>query len=87
MKAFVHSLQDYANWQAVSVKIKPLPGHGAGNSMLSYTSTGYGSRLPTVYMIRVNGKWRRVYARCFSNSSTCFIGKRYDGSCIVEIEL
>jgi len=44
---------------------------------LSFTATGYGSRIPTQTMVLVNGKWRRVYCRIYSNSGTCYIGKNF----------
>lgn len=53
-------------------KLAPLWHHTRG---LSYTATGYGSRIPTQYMVKFNGRWRRVYCRIFSNSGTCYIGK------------
>ena len=67
--------------QKVEHKFCPMAHHKAG---LSFTSTGYGARMPTVHMIRVNGKWRRVYCRIYSSSGTLFIGKKYDGSAIVR---
>lgn len=39
----------------------------------SPSRTGYGSKLPTEYMVHFNGRWRRVYAICFSNVSTFYI--------------
>lgn len=39
------------------------------------TVTGYGAKLPTSYMVRHNGKWRRVYAACYGNASSLYIGK------------
>ena len=42
---------------------------------LSYTASGYGRRIPTRYMVQVNGKWRRVYCCQISNAGTCYIGK------------
>ncbi len=42
---------------------------------LSFTSSGYGSRIPTQHMVQFNGKWRRVYCRIYSNIGTCYIGK------------
>lgn len=42
---------------------------------LSFTATGYGSRIPTRYMVRFNGRWRRVYCRQYSNAGTLYIGK------------
>ena len=51
---------------------------------LSYTASGYGSRIPTRYMVRYNGKLRRVYCAIFSNAGTCYIGKRSDNLLISE---
>ena len=42
---------------------------------LSFTATGYGSRIPTRYMVKFNGRWRRVYCRQYSNIGTLYIGK------------
>ena len=39
------------------------------------TTSGYGSKLPTRYMIHVGNRWRRVYAICWGNASTCYIVK------------
>ena len=40
---------------------------------LSYTATGYGSKIPTASMVYYECKWRRIYARCYSNCATLFI--------------
>ena len=42
---------------------------------LSYTSTGYGRKIPTTKMVRLPGskQWRRVYCCIFSNSGTCYV--------------
>lgn len=42
---------------------------------LSFTRSGYGKRIPTPYMVKFNGKWRRVYCCIYSNSGTLYIGK------------
>ena len=39
------------------------------------TTSGYGSKLPTRYMLHIGDRWRRVYAICWSNVSTCYIIK------------
>ena len=39
------------------------------------TTSGYGSKLPTCYMLYVGNRWRRVYAICYSNASTYYIIK------------
>lgn len=56
----------------VESKDAPLAHHKTG---LSWTASGYGKRLPSRTMVRFNGKWRRVYVCCFSNSGTAYIGK------------
>jgi len=42
---------------------------------LSYTASGYGLKIPSRHMVRWNGKWRRVYICCVSNSGSAYIGK------------
>jgi len=37
--------------------------------------SGYGSKLPTQYMVKWQSKWRRVYAICWSNVATFYIGQ------------
>lgn len=54
--------------EAVDVKETPAP--------RSRSATGYGSRLPTGYMVRAReagARWRRVYAICWSNAATFYI--------------
>ena len=53
-----------------NVKESLLPHHKLG---LSYTTTGYGDKIPTRFMAHIQGRWRRVYARCYSNVVTCYI--------------
>ena len=41
---------------------------------LSYTATGYGSKIPTQYMIKtIDERWRRVYCAIYSNVGTCYV--------------
>lgn len=54
------------------IKYSPLWWQEKG---LSCTASGYGSRIPTPYMVKYNGKWRRVYIRQYSNNGTAYIGK------------
>lgn len=51
---------------------------------LSFTASGYGRRIPTRYMVRVRGRWRRVYCCVYSNSGTCYIGKSITKESIVD---
>lgn len=39
----------------------------------SNSATGYGSKIPTQYMVYVANKWRRVYCRIYSNIGTCYV--------------
>lgn len=57
--------------ESVPVKQSPLWWQERG---LSYTASGYGSRIPTPFMVRVNNRWRRVYCAIFSNVGTLYIG-------------
>ena len=53
-------------------KYEPLWWHTAGKS---FTSSGYGKRIPTPWMVKLpgNNRWRRVYAACFSNAATSYV--------------
>jgi hypothetical protein len=42
---------------------------------LSQTASGYGSKLTTSHRIKVDGRWHRVYVRCYSNAGTAYIIK------------
>jgi len=55
---------------AVPYKEEPMPHHTAG---LSYTRTGYGSKIPSLYKVQYQGRWYRVYSVCYSNVSTEYI--------------
>lgn len=69
--------------ESVPVKRAPLDHHRLG---LSFTASGYGSRIPTEHMVQVEGRWRRVYCAIFSNSGTLYIGKfRQPGMIRVDI--
>lgn len=78
MKAYVHSkhlrpdgTSDTFHTFQVDAKENPLWWQERG---LSYTASGYGKRIPTRYMVQLNGKWRRVYCCVYSNSGICYIG-------------
>lgn len=68
--------RDQYQVQATEAVPKPLWWQERG---LSYTATGYGKRIPTQWLVKYNGKMRRVYCCIFSNIGTCYIGKLSDG--------
>ena len=65
----------------VPTRIAALWWHDAG---LSFTASGYGARIPTLYQVYVGGRWRRVYCAIWSNSGTCYIGKSIGAGQIVR---
>lgn len=69
--------------ERVEVKEKVLWWQERG---LMYTATGYGSKIPTRYMVQSGGKWRRVYCCIFSNIGTLYIGKLSPQAVTVTIE-
>lgn len=56
--------------ESVEVITVPLWHHKRG---LMFTSTGYGSKIPTEKMIIYNGRKYRVYCHIYSNSGTLYI--------------
>jgi hypothetical protein len=63
---------DVGPFQTVSVpaKIKTLWWQDRG---LSFTASGYGSRIPSRYMVQWAGRWRRVYVACWGNASSLWL--------------
>jgi hypothetical protein len=54
-----------------AIKVSEMRHHKLG---LSYTPTGYGTKVPTVYMVRtIDQTWRRVYCAIFSNSGALYV--------------
>ena len=40
---------------------------------LMYTSTGYGKKIPTTYMVKHNNRMKRVYCCIYSNVGSLYI--------------
>lgn len=91
MKAYVHTKTrradgSFHSFTTIGVDCKEAPLWWQ-NQGLSYTASGYGTRIPTRYMVRFNGRWRRVYCRIYSNVGTLHIGKLdSDNPCTVQID-
>jgi len=51
---------------------------------LSYTRTGYGSKIPTTKMIKYLNRWHRVYCMIYSNIGTCYILKGNERIAVIE---
>lgn len=58
------------NGENVIAEYKPLPHHKAG---LTYTASGYGAAIPTVWMVTVGSRKYRIYMCQYSNAGTAYI--------------
>ena len=52
---------------------EPLNFHLLG---VQYTASGYGNRIPTEWVVTDEGRRKRVYAICYSNTSTLYFKRR-----------
>lgn len=50
------------------VRITEVPASG-------HTASGYGGRIPTQYMIKYLGRWRRVLAMVYGNSGSLYVNE------------
>jgi hypothetical protein len=67
-------------FMTVGVPIKETERPSSGQ-----TVSGYGRKLPTPYMVKWEGRWRRVYVAQFSNAGTAYLGKPGNWLCTVDI--
>lgn len=56
--------------QAVPHKVHELEWQKRG---LQYTLSGYGSKIPTKYMVKIGNRWHRVYCQIYSNIGSLFV--------------
>ena len=66
----------------VDIQERLLPWQVLG---LQYTQSGYGRQIPSPYVIKWNGRWRRVYIACYGNASTCYIKQGSEWLATVDI--
>jgi hypothetical protein len=57
-------------FQTVEVELRETETPRSGQTL-----TGYGAKLPSPYMVRHEGRWRRVYVANWGNAGTAYIGK------------
>ena len=62
-----HTITWLDDEQVTEVRITEAPHH--------YSATGYGRKIPTQYMLRITGRWHRVYMMQYSNSGTAYVRK------------
>lgn len=58
---------DTGEYFEVPARIRPPGYHGR-------TVSGYGAAMPTRYMVYMRGRWRRVYAACYGNAASFYVG-------------
>lgn len=68
---------------AVESKHAPMRHHKLGRM---WSASGYGKRIPSEWLVKFNGKWRRVYVICYSNSGTAYIGRHGTDSFMIVSE-
>lgn len=37
------------------------------------SASGYGAKVPTRHMVKINGRWRRVYVMQYANSGSAYV--------------
>jgi hypothetical protein len=57
-------------FQTVEVELRETETPRSGQTL-----TGYGAKLPSPYMVRYEGRWRRVYVANWGNAGTAYIGR------------
>ena len=86
MQAFIHTKSERADGSFDSYKTVEVPVKTTEHTpRKGQTSSGYGSALPTQYMVYYNERWQRVKAICYSNAGTLYIGKQYTCRLTVDI--
>lgn len=88
MKAYLqHGRGTQGPFRTESVQCidSPMTFHKLG---LSYTQSGYGSKIPTPYKVLFEGRWHRVYCKIYSNIGVNYIVSRHgdDGTISVDLE-
>lgn len=85
MNAYLHFGFGGEPRQTVKVECedRPLGWQKAG---LTYTASGYGRHIATNYVVKWEGRWRRVYSTRYGNAGSAYIGKRDAWLATVDID-
>lgn len=62
----------------ISLADGPHDGHKETEEPINRSASGYGRKIPTRHMVRLKGKWRRVYVCQISNVGTAYIPSGQD---------
>lgn len=66
----MHGDIPYLNMDGLERKNNPLQWQLRGKT---YTRDGYGLKIPSRFMVKYQGKWRRVYITQYSNAGSAWI--------------
>lgn len=85
MKAFLHfggaaTIDAGGPMQTLRVDAMESPAPRSGQTL-----TGYGAKIPTPYLVKWAGRWRRVYVACYGNAGSAYIGK--PGAWLATVDL
>lgn len=82
MKAYLQFKGGEAGpFQTIAVDVRETKAPPSGRSV-----TGYGPKIATPYLVKWEGRWRRVYVANYGNAGTAYIGKPGAWLCTVEFE-
>lgn len=59
--------------QLADYKVYEAEDERKGIAPRNRSATGYGSKLPTSYEIKYEGRWRRVYTMIYSNAGVTYV--------------
>jgi len=85
MKAYLQTKEPDGHGSYCNYLTTELPVKVTDVSRKGQTISGYGTQLPTEYMVKYNNRWQRVKAVCISNVSTYYIGKKYSHLSIISL--
>ncbi len=60
-------------YSQVEYKRSPVPLRGMLQLAPGQNAHGYGDKISTDYMVRINNRWRRVYCICHSNAGSLYV--------------
>ena len=60
-------------FKGVTFREVPVPRKGFMGLAPGQGSDGYGRKISTDYMARINNRWHRVYCVCYSNSGSLYV--------------
>ncbi len=86
MKAFLHFGGAACGAPAGPMQTVEVEARETATPRSGQTQSGYGPKLPTPYMVKWDGKWRRVYVACYGNAGSAYIGAPGNWLATVDVQ-